>query len=835
MSTSLEYFQMEAAERLDRLDTGLMTLERCRDDQTLISDLFREAHSLKGAASVSGLLDISEICHKMEDLLSTVRDGSRQVSELMVDALLSATGSVRKLVAAQTQQQNCDVDPATVIDRLTNLDRPGEVTVPNGNAAPAPPKAATPPLPAPKSLSVTAHGSDRRPATAPSEPNSAARAQGMAERAGTECLARDGGLCGQTNNPAAAAPVAERAHVRPHVPESDQPTHAHWSATGRGFATDTVRLRVDMLESLGDLTGELTVAGDRIRQRLDDVKQLHRLVGHQRSRHVDHPEIHGLLRPIAEELHRLADHISSDMTVLDPLIAGIHEHVLETRMLPLSVLFDSLPRYVRDYCRSEGKQVDLHVEGNQTRVDRQVLEQLRDPVIHLIRNAVSHGIESPAERQRLGKDPTGNVRLTISRRGPRIRITCEDDGRGIDPGQVLSKAVASGLIDESTATELSIDQIHKLLLEPGFSTAETITDVSGRGVGMDVVVSRLETLLGTLAIDSKPGQFARFVLEFPASMATLEGLLVESSGHTYIVPTMCVERTVRIALSDLQTGGGGELLFQLDGQAVPVAMLARLLGREGHGLQPFQRATRAGQTDPRRAPHGNRSPLRPISQNNPASSNRNPVPLHVLPAVVVRYGERLIAIGVDHLLDAHTIVVTRLGDHLGTVRGVAGATILASGRPALILDIEQLVQDGSTAWTQHEAPHAASDVEEETARLLIVDDSLTTRMMEKSILESAGYTVDLAVSAEDALVRIEASDYVLFVVDVEMPGMNGFELTRKLRRDVRFVETPIIIVTSLGSEQHRQEGLDSGANAYLVKDEFDQNNLLETVERLVGR
>jgi two-component system, chemotaxis family, sensor kinase CheA len=720
MSSSLDYFQMEAVERLERMSSGLVALERARDDQSLINALFREAHSLKGAAGVSGLADISEICHKMEDLLSTMRDGSRQATEPMIDVLLSATDDVQKLVTAQTRRRECDVDPTAVIERLTNLDTTTEAA------------------------SVTEQVS----------------------------------ASAQRNNP-----------------DSRESGHS---------AADTVRLQVDMLETLGNLTGELMVAGDRFRQRLVTVKMMHTELRRKCSQYADNPAIHALLNSVSEDLHRLMDSFSSDVTAIDPLIAGIHEQVLDTRMLPLSVLFDSLPRFVRDSCREEDKQAEMHVNGANTRVDRQVLEQLRDPMIHLIRNAVAHGIESPAERERLGKAPLGCVRLTTSRHGDRIRIICEDDGRGIDHRRVLARAISAGLVDEAEATKLSTKQIQELILEPGFSTAEMITDVSGRGVGMDVVVSRLEALRGTLSIESESNKFTRFVLELPASMATLEGLLVEAAGHTYIVPTMSIERTARIKLSELQSSSGGELVMRLDDQAVPVTMLASLLGREKSGLDR-------------------------TAANKPGDS-------HVLPVVVVRYRERLLAIGVDRLLAIQTIVARGLDDQLGTICGVAGATILGTGLPALILDPGPLMGDGNTASRRHETSDMAvsSEAEKETVPLLIVDDSLTTRMMEKSILESAGYTVDLAVSAEDALMRINESDYCLFVCDVEMPGMNGFELTRQLRADDRFAETPIIIVTSLDSKKHRREGLESGANAYIVKGEFDQNNLLKTVERLAG-
>ena len=784
METCPDYFRMEAAERLERLISGLMALERSPGDGGLISDLFREAHSLKGAAGVTGLTDISEICHKMEDLLSDLRDDRLQADTVMIDALLGATDAVRELVAAKAEQRDCDVVPADVLQRLSNLAL-----------------SKTQALRPETDVKGTANAPQRRPSPESDRP-----------------IPQDG-----SPQP---APHGDSAGPEPPAPaEVSEPT----AATGSGSVMDTVRLRVDALEALGNLTGELMVAGDRLQRHLTVVRKLHDLVGSERNRHTHERSNDEALHSIAALVHKLVDDFSTDVTVIEPLISEIHEQVLDTRMLPLSVLFDQLPRFLRDHCRQEGKQIELQMEGAETRVDRHVLEQLRDPVVHLMRNAFSHGIESPDQRESQGKPPLGTVHLRTARHGDQIRIVCEDDGRGIDRPKVLARAVAAGLVTEAEAAELSNQQIDGYILHPGFSTAEMITDVSGRGVGMDVVASRLESLRGTLEIQSEPGQYTRFVLEFPASVATLEGLLVEAAGYTYVVPTASVVRTARVKVSDLQAGAGGEALFDLDGRPVPLVMLAGLLGRQTKGRQTKEsRILLAKPGTDRRlmaGRSGKRSGIRDLSA----------LSADILPVVVARHRDGDVALGVDRFWGIQTIVAKGLGDHIHSVRGVAGATILGTGLPALILDPGQLVQKDDTGtlgrgWFQN-----AADVEQEAAALLIVDDSLTTRMMEKSILESAGHIVDTAVSAEDALAKIENSRYQLFVVDVEMPGLNGFELTQKLRQDERFAETPIVIVTSLATEEHRRRGLEAGANAYITKSQFDQNSLLDTVERLVGR
>ena len=310
---------------------------------------------------------------------------------------------------------------------------------------------------------------------------------------------------------------------------------------------------------------------------------------------------------------------------------------------------------------------------------------------------------------------------------------------------------------------------------------------------MQVVAAQVEKLRGNLTIESEKGKFTRFTIDLPVSMAVLEGLLVETAGFAYVIPTISIARTAGIRLPDIQTCGH-EAMANIEGQVVPLLMLSDLLGRSEFGrLTP-----------------------------------------NLIPVVVIRHRDQLFAVGVEKLLGTQTFVDKSLGGHLQGIDGVAGATILGTGLPALILDLGRLTQRAGISVTRHDRHlhHQATEVSEP---ILVVDDSITTRMMEQSILESAGYTVEMAVDAGNALSKLEERTYRLFVVDVEMPGLNGFQLTREIRKMEKYANTPIIIVTSLAKEGHRREGLDAGANAYIVKGEFDQNNLLDTVERLVTR
>ncbi len=778
MPSMMDYFEMEATERLTQLGAGLLKLESTPRDEELLNLLFREAHSLKGAAAVTGLADVARVCHAMEDTFSELRNGTVRPNSRFIDHLLSATDAVKELISAESGELASGRTVDQVVRQLeetrtatwaAELAVGSTANAATGNVEDSS-RAPTAPGPEAGSVSTSVNGAidPSEAKTVPGEDKGAAVVQSGADPNVSSELASQSG------------PVAPSSG-------GDVVT------TGSG-SLDSVRLPVQSLDQLANLTGELFVAHDRLRQRLDTIKQTyHALRSACDGGHGSRSEIEWI-PSMAESVRCLADTFAGDLTIIEPLVAEVHDRVLETRMLPLQVLFDSLPRFVRDFCRQAGKQVSLHVEGADTRVDRHVLEELRDPITQLVRNAIDHGIEPPDERTRLGKPPTGSLRLVISRWGDRIRLVCEDDGRGIDRQQVLDHAVAADRISRRDAEEFSDEQIDRLVFVAGLSTADRVTDVSGRGVGMDIVANRISLLRGSIRVDSEPGKGTRFLLELPAGVATLESLLVDIGPNTYVIPTSFVEGVAQLEVENLRRGAGGELMFQWQDRPTVVRSLATLLG----------------------------GPPIPISQ-------RASVPL-----VVVRHEGQPIALAVERLLTTQTVVAKAVPSEVGNSAGVTGATILGSGVPALILDPARLLGE-------HSAPVNALDLtdtnvpsSEEAGPLLVVDDSVTTRMMEKSILESAGYDVEIAVSAEDALQKISHTHFRLIVTDVEMPGMDGFELTRTLRRDDKHSETPIIVVSSLSSEAERRQGLEAGANAFIVKGEFDQKMLLSTIERLVG-
>jgi two-component system chemotaxis sensor kinase CheA len=526
---------------------------------------------------------------------------------------------------------------------------------------------------------------------------------------------------------------------------------------------------------------------------LDHVEEVARALSDQlAARRADGaaPPARARTRALVEELRRSlgearrglanhADHAESD-------VAEVRNAADRLRLLPAREVFGDLERTARDAARALDRTVGFEAAGGDVRVDASVLAAVRDALLHVVRNAVAHGIEPAAERVRSGKPAAGTVRVEVERRGRRVVFTCRDDGRGIDAERVRAEAVRKGLHPAADGRPLEADALAALLLRGGVSTSRTVNTVAGRGVGLDVVRDTAARLDAQVALRSTPALGTTVEIAVPASVAAVTALKVEASGAAVALPLDAVRSTAFVEparLVPLQGGAGVEH----DGVIIPFVPLAHLLRR----------------------------PL-------PAGPRR------FWSAVVVQAGPRLVALGADRLAGTCEVVVRALPPHVQAEPSVAGAALDGEGNPQLVLDPSGVAEAASAA-----AFSPGDDAPPRRAPILVVDDSLTTRMLEQSILESAGYEVELATSAEEALERVRARRFGLYVVDVEMPGMDGFEFVRHTRGDARTAAVPAILVTSRGAPEDRRRGAEVGASAYIVKSEFDQGRLLATIDRLL--
>jgi two-component system chemotaxis sensor kinase CheA len=473
---------------------------------------------------------------------------------------------------------------------------------------------------------------------------------------------------------------------------------------------------------------------------------------------------------LGDELARRDEDVLDELDRGERLLDELKEAAIGMRTLPLASITGRMPRAVRDMAVGAGKQAELEISGADTELDRVILESLSEPLAHLLRNAVAHGVESAAERVEAGKDPIGRIALRAEQQGSSVSIVVVDDGRGVSR-KTLTQARRVGSLTD-------------VLTRPGFSTAGEVSDLSGRGVGLDAVKRHVESFGGTLEVRSKTGKGTEVAMLLPLTLALLEVLLVERGGNVFGIPLANVEE----ALSP--RGGGGPV--EVRGRPLPLADLADVIGAAGDAL-------------PERAP-----------------------------AVVLSAGGRQVALLCDALLGEDEVVVKPLGPLLAAVPGYVGAAILGDGRVGLLLDPAALVRASASVGE----PRRRSSPAARTAapRVLVVEDSPTVRDLARSILESAGYRVSTAHDGREAVERFAADDEIALVLtDLELPELDGFGLTRAIRADERRGTTPVVVLTSSVGQASRRRAKAAGADAFLTKGSFDQQQLLETVERLVGR
>jgi two-component system chemotaxis sensor kinase CheA len=478
--------------------------------------------------------------------------------------------------------------------------------------------------------------------------------------------------------------------------------------------------------------------------------------------------------------HVLADEtaqaVADELDSGERLLTELKDAAIGMRTLPLSSITGPMPRAVRDMALAEGKQAELRIIGIDTELDRVILESLADPLVHLLRNSVAHGIELPADRVRANKPEAGLIELRALQKGGSVEIVVADDGGGVSLETLAEAARVGSLAD--------------VLAEAGFSTAPEVTGISGRGVGLDAVKRHVESFGGSLEVRSEPGQGTDVVLLVPLALALIDVLLIERGGQVFGIPLASIEEVV---LADDWLSLEGRPALNLRDQVVPLVDLADLIGASAHAL--FERA----------------------------------------PAIIISTAGRRIATLCDKLLGQDEVVVKPLGPLLGAYHHrYLGGAILGDGRIALLLD------PGSLVRTEH-MPRARSEAPLETPainvspKVLVVEDSFTVRELQRSILEAAGYRVETARDGREGLQRLLADDEIVLVLtDIEMPEMDGIELTRAIRASAERSSTPVVVLTSRSDEHDRRRGLEAGADAYMVKRSFDQHTLLDTVERLVG-
>jgi two-component system chemotaxis sensor kinase CheA len=486
-----------------------------------------------------------------------------------------------------------------------------------------------------------------------------------------------------------------------------------------------------------------------------------------------------------------------DSRIIDGMVDNLLADMKKVMMFSFSSLLEIFPKIVRELSRDNGKEVDLVIRGEEIEIDRRILEKMKDPLVHLIRNCIDHGIESPGERQAKNKPQRGLITVEIAPKDNRVEVIIADDGAGISLERVRTALLKFGSLPREKAEELTDQELLPYVFQSGISTSPIITGLSGRGLGLAIVREKVEKLGGTVSLETFPDAGTSFRILLPLTVATFHGVLVRLGELTFVIPSMHVERTVRLKRTEIKPVENRETI-RLKGQAVSLARLTDVLG-----LTPDKTET--------------------------ASSE-------MIQTIVLTASGTRIAFLVDEVLNEQEVLLKSLGRQLSRVRNVVGVTVIGGGKVVPILNVPDLLKSAvkfSAFSTQLAATIETKPSYERQRSVLVVEDSITTRTLLRNILGAAGYDVVTAVDGLDAFTKLRSAELDIVVSDVDMPRMNGFDLTARIRSDKRLAELPVVLVTALESGADRERGIEVGANAYLTKSNFDQSNLLEVIKRLV--
>ena len=739
----LAMFKIEAREHLNVMATELGKLEKGNawSQADIVETIYRETHTLKGAARSVNLADIVSLCQSMETVFLALKERRIASSVQAVDLLLQAVDLCYELVDGEKSTAAA----RSAVEKLI------------------------------RQLDGAAMGKEIEESGRPS------------------AVEQAGGPAKQTDAPG-KNPVAYHPEPQPleaiSIPVGPE--------TVRVSRTSLISLLLQAEEMLSfKLAGSQRLAELRdLKKEFDSWKNGRQKDGIRRSGggapSAEPLRLDPFLPSFGSRLTALVRETEKDYRLSTALIDRLFDDMKKTLMFPFSSMLGLFPRLVRDLARTAGKQVELTVEGGEIEIGGLILEEMKAPLIHLVRNCIDHGIEAPEERKKKNKPASGNIKIGISSRDGKVEIEIRDDGRGIDVAKIRTSAVTNMGICREEMDRLGAQEALQLVFQSGMTTSPLLTDISGRGLGLAIVKEKVEKLNGTVRVETRLDAGTTFHLVVPLTLARFRGTLVRVSEQVVVLPSTHVERVARVNKEAIQTVENRETLI-LEGQPVSFARLDDVLELKAAGKR---------------------------RQSDDAQ----------VQVVVVGLAETNMALGVDEVVCEQEILVKPLGKQLARVRNIMGATVLGNGKVVPVLNMSDLFR---TALRTVPSPTGAP-VEEpgESSSVLVVEDSITARMLLKNILESAGYSVQTAVDGVDAMAALKVRDFDVVVSDVEMPRMNGFELTASIRSEKKFSRLPVVLVTALESREDRERGIDVGANAYIVKSSFDQSNLLEVIDRL---
>ena len=791
----LATFKLEAEEHIKLLISGLIELEKVAEPDkqlAILETVYREAHSLKGAARSVNISEIDRICQAMESVFSSLKRRELAVSPLLLDILHQAIDNLNQLMLALERDR-------TPYEKVK----------------------ASATIRAVESILKKTAGS---PSVLTSSP-----AKIVEKTIPSTAVPLQATIFKQTlkepTNQISVSPVEEDAPPFQTSELTESQDQRIVTETVPQLA-ETVRISASRLEvmlretegllavklAVGQLTKEIREFGaalsawdiewNRVHSAFGSVRHQAQTTEAMIRRRNDSEEVRleefldwnqTFIKSMNAKLTKILSTAERDNHSLDGVADNLTSQMRQVMMLPFSLLLEISPKLVRDISREQGKDIDVVIHGDNIEIDRRILEEMKDPLIHLLRNCVDHGLEKPEVRQAKGKPTRGTITIAISpKEGNQIEMLVSDDGAGIDLMKVRAAAVKRGVILPEKAEKLNEAEAISLIYLSGVSTNPIITAVSGRGLGLAIVQEKVERVRGKLSVETHSGKGTTFRILLPLTMATFHGLVVRLGEQYFVISSNNVERAVRVKPEQLKSAENREVI-QFEGQMVSFARLSDVLGI-------------------------------PRTEMNEGLCE-------YLQVLVLASANERIAFAVDEIIGEQEVLVKKLNRQLSQVRNFSGVTTLATGKIALLLNVADMIKQAVKITP-------AVIVGGESARIksksiLVAEDSITARTLLKNILETAGYNVKTAVDGADAFALVKSEVFDLVVSDVDMPRMNGFELTSKIRTDKKLSEMPVVIVTAMESREHRERGIEVGANAYIVKSSFDQSNLLDIISRLI--
>jgi two-component system chemotaxis sensor kinase CheA len=742
-------YKTSSAERLQKLEDALVFLEKKPGDRVCIEDFLREAHTLKGDSRMLGLKDIETLVHQMEDCLAQVKNGQSIISPQLCDRLYQGIDAVRKLARQAVTGEAAGVNVFLVLAQLMGAQ-------------------------------------EESPATRAANDNDL-----LFPEVGVQSseLFNDDLLFPDKKIEIA---LEEDPLIANNTPALE--------------IIDTIRVDAQKLDRLMNRANELNVTKRSIREQVSDLEELFdfweeskrhlanmRLKNERQNLDSTREEIWQCLEAF---LDRFKNNLLENSSRLESISEELESGIRKMRMLPLGMVFNFFPRMVRDLAKEQGKEIELIVEGGEITADKRIIEEIKDPLIHLLRNAIDHGIETKEERLLAGKNPTATIYLRGEQHGDSISIEVADDGRGLELGKIKTSALNKGFYSSEELAKMTDLEIQDLIFASGFSTKSQISEISGRGIGLDAVRAKIESLKGTVSVESNLGRGCLFRLQLKTSLATTHVLIVEISQQQYAIPIDFVQQMLLVSPQDIFTLEG-ERFLNLANRHINLVWLADILD---------------------------------LPTKVPSSFISNDFVLKKLPCVILQIGTRQLAILVDALIDEQEIVLKPLDRFLQGIPHLGGATILSNGEICLVLNPYDFVAAKNIGIDRTRLPQI---VAKNKPSILLVEDSTIIRTQVKRLLENAGYQVTAAVDGLDGIQKLKIGNFDAIISDVQMPNLDGLNMTAKIRELVEYQQLPIILLTTLATEEDKLRGAEAGATVYLTKGDFAQTVLLDTLKKLI--